>query len=85
MFLLESTQFEMSRASHGQYSTYNEVWRGWDATCSADHWSWHQHRRHAPDKPDKNVIVIDIVKESKYKLERNYLNVEQKGKTWQKR
>ena len=67
-------------ARQGQHSTYKEVWSGWDATCSANHWTRHQYRRYAPDRPVKNVIVIDIVKKSKYKLERNYLNVRQEGK-----
>ena len=70
----------MCRVSQGQHSTYKEVWSGWDVICSADHWSRHQHRRHASDKPDKNVKVINIVKKSKYKLERNYLNVGQERK-----
>ena len=66
--------------SQGQYSTYKKVWSGRDVTCSADHWSRHQHRRHASDKPDKNVKVINIVKKSKYKLERTYLIVGQERK-----
>ena len=79
--LLHSTQFDICREP-GPAQHYKEVWSGWVATCSADHWyARYQHRRHAPDKPDKKCNSNRYSEKKRmYKLECNYLNVGQETK-----